>query len=158
MSSDIFERGRLTDAVVGYLRQHADVVGFPLLVGDGEVPAEAGWVGRQPGVGDFRPSTTVRTGLARPLHRETLNARHTSWRCAYSIRTIGGARSQADAGADVVRQVMSRFKQVTLTANGPWVVQDAVYEQLGALERRGSLDQATWEVDDVVDLWVVKGR
>lgn len=157
MSHDVPERGRLTDALVAYLREHPQLEAFGLLVGDGDVPPEAGWPTGQGQVGTFVASTTVRTQPAVPLHRETVRARHTSWRCRYGIKTIGGARAQADAGADVVRQALVRFKDVRIEmANGDYGVQDAVFESLGPVGKAGVGDTATWEVEDVIDLWLVR--
>lgn len=157
MTNAVPERGRLTDLLVAYLRTHPDLTAFPLVIGDADPPAEAGWPGGQAQVGDFVASTTVRTLPATPLHREPVASRHSSWRCRYGLRTIGAVRHQADAGADVVRASM-----VALAGQGfaefDWGIQDVVYESLGPVEKRGSGDAATWDVDDVVELWIARRR
>lgn len=155
MSNAVPERGLLTDALVTYLLEHADVLAQGLVVGDGDPPASAGWPGGQAQVAGFTPSVTVRTGPAQPLHRETTASRHASWRCRYSLRTIGAVRKQADDGADEVRAAMVDFRPEPLAG---WKVQDVVYESLGGVDKKGSGDSATFEVDDTVDVWLVRSR
>lgn len=153
---DLPERGRLTDQVIAYLKAHQELKDWGLVVGDGDPPSNAGWSGSQPGVGRFQASTTVRTSQAVPLHRENVRSRHSSWRCRYGIRTIGALRSHADHAADLTRAALTDFRDLPMDGPAGWKVQDAVFESLGGVEKRGSGDGATWEVDDVVDLWVVR--
>lgn len=154
--NEVPERGQLTDQMLAYLSGHTGVTGFPLLVGDNDPPFEAGWTGAQPGVGDFTASVTVRTGNAVSLHRDTVRSRHSSWRCRYGIRTVGAVRSQADAAADVARAALVAFRDVAVAGPSGWHLQDAVYESFGGVEKRGTGDNATFEVDDTIDLWVVR--
>lgn len=158
MSHLVPERGRITDALIAYLRGHAAIGEFGLLIGDGDPPDEAGWPAGTPQEGAFVASSTVRTAPAVPLHREGVRSRHSSWRCRYGLRTIGGVRAQADAAADVVRLAVAAYRDLAIeTPSGNWDVQDAVFEQLGGVDPQGTQDQTrTWQVDDVVDLWIVR--
>lgn len=153
---DLPERGRLTDQLLAYLRGHQALLDWGMVVGDGDPPKEAGWSGGQPGVGQFVASATVRTAQAVPLHRETVRSRHSSWRCRYGVRSVGALRSHADHAADLTRAALSDFRDLPMQGPAGWRIQDAVYESLGGVEKRGAGDNATWDVDDVVDLWVVR--
>lgn len=159
MSRDVPERGRLTDDLITYLAGNAAITAQSLLIGDADVPSGGGWPGGQRTQAAFVATTTVRTGTAVPLHRETVRARHTFWRCRYELTTVGGVRSQADAGADVVRHVMISYQDRVITGSvtsRDWNVTDVVYESLGAVTKRGSDDSATWQVVDTVDIWLVR--
>jgi len=153
---DVPQRGRLTDQLLAYLRADTSLSEWGMVIGDGDPPPEAGWSGHQPGVGDFVASATVRTAQAVPLHRETVRNRHSSWRCRYGIRSVGALRPHADHAADLTRAAVVEFRDLPMQGPAGWRIQDAVYESLGGVEKRGAGDNATFDVDDVVDIWVVR--
>lgn len=150
MSLQLIERGRVTDALVEGLRT---VLEPTLLVGDGQVPNAAGWPGGQPGVGNFVASVTVRTMPGTPNFRDDLRSRHTSWSLGYSLRTIGGARQQADAMADLVRAAV-----VGLAVSVPgWSLTGMLFQVLAPVVA-GSGDHPTYEVDDTVQVLMDRSR
>lgn len=150
MPTSLIERGRLTDLFLEHLRALLEP---QLLVGDSSVPELGGWIG-QPQSSVFRPTVTLRTGVASPNQRETLTSRHTSWQASYSLRTIGALRNQADAMADLARAACLGFRG----APPGWNTTDAVFNQLGAVVKVGNDENATFEVDDTVQLWIERQR
>ena len=55
-----------------------------------------------------------------------------------------------------MRAALVAFREVAVGGTPGWRMQDAVYESFGGVEKRGTGDNATFEVDDTIDLWVVR--
>lgn len=155
MSITVPPRGSITDELLSYLRLLEGT--NPVVIGDGEVPAAGGWEG-QPQRSLFTASVVLRTGVAVPNHRETLKGWHSSWRMSYGLQSIGGLRAQCDDIADLIRNGVLNFALSTVGPLAAWKVSSVVFTQLGPVAKVGNDENATWELQDSVELWVDRER
>lgn len=149
-------RGVLTDALLDHLH---DALTPGVLVGDGEAPTGGGWTTGEPGDGTFTPYTVLSTGRAAPIsgQPDTLASAHSSWACAYGLRSVGGIRGQGDYTADLVRAAAVTFTGL-LTLGDRWKVEAVRFTELGAMRPNRAVDPPMWEVDDVVQIWIGRQR
>lgn len=157
MTTTVPARGPLTDALFEHLDSDTTLSARGVLVGDGAVPTAAGWTDPQPGKGEFIASVTLTTLEASPLpHPETVRSRHTSWRCLYGMKAIGGARTQADHAADVARKAAVAFPRGEMDLDGPWEVTDVICTRLAPVVRVDPTDAPTFEVQDLIEVWITR--
>lgn len=156
MSTELVERGQVTDALVTFLAASTALSAKGVLVGDGVTPDAAGWPGGNSDVGSFVASVTVTTGEAQPMHRDTVAGRHASWILQYGLRSVGAARTQADNAADVARKAVLGFNGFALPI--PWVVSSVLFSRLAPVNLAPGSDPPLWQLDDVVQVWVDRKR
>lgn len=148
-------RGRLTDDLLAHLRGALEPA---IAVGDHETPPQAGWTG-QAQHSNFAASVVVRTGLAVANHRDSLSGRHSSWRMSYGFKVVGAVRAQCDDTADIVRTAVQSFELPTLGQMAQtWQVTSLLYTQLGDINRVGNDENATFELNDSMELWLDRKR
>ena len=152
MSSQIFSRGVLTDAILDYLGTALDDTG--ILIGDGIAPKQGGWSGGEPGVGDFVPYVVLTTGPAQKQARDPLARENTSWLATYTTRHVGALRQQTDWCADKVREALVEYRPKLLHLDSKWSVVQTTYPSLGPITRNDTTDPAYWELVDNVSVWL----
>jgi hypothetical protein len=112
----------------------------------------------QPGEASFVGYVTLSTGQAVPQAApEAIRAAHTSWRCLYGLRSVGGSRTQADFVADQARAAFLDFAPGAQELGEPWVVQQLRFERLAAvrLQKQGT-DTPEFVVDDLAEVWITR--
>ena len=154
MSHLLLPRGPLTDLLVDHLLAHSLITGSGVIVGDAVVDPRAGWTGTQPGQGDYVASVVVSTGEASRRDVDTVRSRHESWVCRYGIKSIGGARQQADYTADRARAAVLDLPRIEYDFGTRWRLADIVFSRLAPVEVGGPTDAPNFAVNDVVELWV----
>ena len=158
MSGQILRRGLFTDNLLAYVA--TNFAATPILLGDGEAPGTAGWVGQQPGVGAFLPYVILSTGPANHNFTESLRGKDTSWRLTYGLRGVGANRQQADYACDVARPIMSNLQHFTTpvgVANRVYKVTKSEYSSLGSLNRNDNTDPPLWDCVDSLEIWLDLG-
>lgn len=161
MSYNLPHRGVLTDALVDYLREHPALADANILVGDGRPQPGAGWNGT-PGKSDYIRSLLVSTRPAQPGSLDSLKSRHASWAVHYGLLVVGGDRSQADHGADVVRNAVVGFPAsvgyaVEMGENS-WRIADCHFEVLAPVTVDQRTTPPTWLVSDDLVLLLARKR
>lgn len=155
MANNLMDRGKLTDAFVAHMK--ATVPTAIALVGDGAEEPAAGWPGGNVNQGLYVASVVVSTGDATPFSRDGINSRHTSWQASYGLRSIGAARQQADAVADVARAAAIAFSASTADIGG-FTIMDVVFTRLAPVTRNDSTDPPIWQLDDNLTIFVSRQR
>jgi hypothetical protein len=164
VSKPLFERGQFTDWL---LKQLGEQLPADVLLGDALAPDDGGWVGGQPGQGGFTGYTVLGTVPASPgpAGAELGDAEASSWVLRYTLRSFGGARTQADYCADKARwawhALASERPVLELgTADLPsrWRAERPLITQMGGVLRSDQMQPPGWEVTDELAVTLNRSR
>lgn len=148
----LFERGRVTDWLLGQYRADLDP---GVLLGDGEAPEEGGWPSNEPGQGEFVPYLTIATLPGTPAFAQAVgDADAGDWTLRYQVKYFGGLRDQADWAADRGRAVWA--SRVTTKLDVGDLTQWKAYKfsvlSMGAVTRDDTVNPPYWTCVDEVSL------
>lgn len=158
MSRTVPERGRLTDLLVAHMQGSAVLTDKSILLGDGIAPADGGWSKMQPGEDEFVGYVLLSTGQAVPAPTpETMRGAHTTWRCLYGLRSVGGSRKQADFVADKAREAFLAFPTDPVDLGEQWNIMQLRFERLAAVRpQKQGTDNAEFVLDDLAEIWITR--
>lgn len=159
MSTSLPVRGALTDQLIAYQSEALAGLAIEILVGDGERPVGSGWPAT-PQVGDFVSYVTIDTGPGQldASQTPTLASQHSSWLLSYAFLSVGAARRQADAIADVVRNACVSFKERSPLTLGveTWAIESVLFTRIGSVDRNTATDPPFWQVQDSMTLKITR--
>jgi hypothetical protein len=141
----------LTDAVLAACR----VIGaFP--VGDNSAPADGGWAGGVPNVGEFKAYAVVSSQGAL-ASASPIGADRCDWDTTWLAGSYGGSREQCEWVADEIRKPFCDLIGTTHDLGGvTWKIMGTVFKNLGAVERIDTTDPPYWQVRDTVGLRITR--
>jgi hypothetical protein len=144
-------RGPLTDAVIALLAE----LGKP--VGDGVLPADAGWQGQLNAPGStFVPYLVVAT-LTAARSSGSLGAPQSEWQVPYSVQSYGATRAQAEWMADQARTALAGMRgQVYQLGARNFKVLQAWTTQIAGVNRVDTVQPPVWGQPDQVTLWLTE--
>ena len=149
-------RGQLTGQLQAHLIDKLYTTG--ILVNVGLAPTAGGWVGGQPGGGDFTGYTVIKTGTAVPLEPDPVGRSRMSWKCNYTLTSHGASEMHADDVADQVRCALMDFPEEITLRDVRWGLQKMEIPQLGATVMSTAVDPPFWSVTDAVSVWLSRAR
>lgn len=153
----LFERGRLTDYLLGALPTLLS--GSNILVGDAIAPRPGGWPS-QPGQGTFVGYVVLATGPATPRSQQPLGEPESDdWSAVYTLRSVGGLRSQVDWIADRVRNAWNQLTVGPLElGESYWKLYQPSISRMGSVDRNDATDPPYWEIADTVSVSLARSR
>lgn len=145
----LYSQSALIDLVLAHLR----ALEPEILIGDGEAPVGGAWAGGQAGEGAFTSYVTLASQAASAGLRSSLSRTQDSWVVPFTLRHVGGDRSQATWTADEVRARMLEltYQHYDLGACS-FMLSAVIFTSIGAVSRTDATDPPYWEVLDGVSL------
>jgi hypothetical protein len=143
----VIDHGALTDAILGVLS--------PIeLLGDGVAPTGGGWVMGQPNVVGFRPYGVLVDGGLNPVTSpQLLKTNRPDWRASWTLRYVGGSRSQCDWIAGMFRPAIVNLLNLEFGEDVHRVLSvDPL--MMGAVTRNDQVDPPYWQASDNLTLQI----
>lgn len=159
------QRGGLTkllfDTLKAALADHDPAYG----VGDGIAPADKGWPGGQPGVGEFRPYTVLKslTSQTQRQRESIASSQPDAWLLPYQLTGWGSLREEADYVQDVAVNVIAAinaaaFRAAETSPVPSFGIQQIVVGPLGPTERTDQTNPPMWSRTDSLTVWLARLR
>lgn len=156
MSTNL-HRGPLTDLLLAHTTTALSGYGSGIPVGDGIVPAGAGWIGEpNDPTSHFQPYVVVLPGPANNSSGP-VGVSQADWKLAYLLASYSVSRQAVEWQADRARDVWADLAKSQIDLQGQaYGVQQVRVESIGQVTRNDTTDPPYWEQIDGLTIWITK--